>query len=341
MEFVTLGMFVIDDIYPPPSVQSEGPWLSIPGGAGTYSAIGARVLSPPPLSSRVGWIVDQGTDFPPKLLRTIESWQTGVLIRRRDGLTTQGWNGYSENEHRDFKFLTPKLRLTSDDLSPDLLAAKSFHMVCTQERCLDVVHGIIARRKSLYPELGLPIFIYEPTPDYAIETQLDNTFKAIQHIDVISPNHSELANLFGRKAEVHQNGFAASVVEDCAAKLLDVATASQRHLTVVVRAGKEGCYVVSNGQPRISKWIPAVHHLDQSKVVDPTGGGNGFLGGFGVGLIRTGDAIEAAKWGSVSASLCIEQVGIPVLESHSAVREMWNGIDVMQRLEEFNLCIPG
>jgi len=95
---------VADEIHPPPSAANQTPQLNIIGGAGTYSAIGARIVSPPPASSRVGWIVDCGSDFPNELRETIASWETGVLLRQRDGLTTRGWNGYGANEHRG-KFL--------------------------------------------------------------------------------------------------------------------------------------------------------------------------------------------------------------------------------------------
>lgn len=46
-------------------------------------------------------MVDCGSDFPPELRETIATWDTGVLIRETpDRLTTRGWNGYGENEHR-------------------------------------------------------------------------------------------------------------------------------------------------------------------------------------------------------------------------------------------------
>jgi hypothetical protein len=44
------------------------------GGAGTFSAIGARLFSPPPRSKSVGWIIDAGTDFPDEL-RTFTTTQ--------------------------------------------------------------------------------------------------------------------------------------------------------------------------------------------------------------------------------------------------------------------------
>ena len=89
---------MLDEIeFPPP----KPPVKDILGGAGTYSALGARIFSPSPKSKTVGWIVDCGSDFPPELREAIAQWDTGVLIRETpERLTTRGWNGYGENEHR-------------------------------------------------------------------------------------------------------------------------------------------------------------------------------------------------------------------------------------------------
>jgi sugar/nucleoside kinase (ribokinase family) len=90
--------------------------------------------------------------------------------------------------------------------------------------------------------------------------------------------------------------------------------------------------------------LPAYHATGDStraeksggKVVDPTGGGNGFLGGFAVGLTRNGgDLVEAAIWGSIAASYCIEQVGMPELSYDADKGERWNGTDVKSRLDAF------
>jgi hypothetical protein len=98
VEFCTLGMFIIDDIYfPPPKEPVKG----ILGGAGMYSALGARLFSPPPASKTVGWIVDCGSDFPDALRHEIGRWNTACLLRETpERLTTRGWNGYGPNDHR-------------------------------------------------------------------------------------------------------------------------------------------------------------------------------------------------------------------------------------------------
>ncbi|KAK5112262.1 hypothetical protein LTR62_004423 [Meristemomyces frigidus] len=336
LDFVTLGMFIIDDIYPPPTAPEQTPRKDVIGGAGTYSAIGARLFSPAPrVSKTVGWIIDAGTDFPVDICATISSWQTSALILPRNALTTRGWNGYSENEHRAFKYLTEKKRLEAADLTPQLLRAKSFHLICSPSRCITMIKQILERRRNTSGDgEKRPLMIWEPVPDLCIPAEMVKTLEALQYVDVISPNHDELAALFSHK---HGSKVDKALLESHAQRLLAQGIGRQGQGAVVVRAGREGCYIAS---PTIKHWLPA-YHQNAFKVVDPTGGGNGFLGGVAVGLVRTeGDIVEAARMGSIAASYCIEQVGMPVLTSSAHTdsdddKERWNGTDVNERLEEF------
>jgi hypothetical protein len=54
-----------------------------------------------------------------------------------------------------------------------------------------------------------------------------------------------------------------------------------------------------------------------------------------VALARGKEPVEAAAWGSVAASFCIEQVGVPTLSTDAEGREKWNGESVSARLQEF------
>lgn len=77
------------------------PVKDILGGAGSYSALGARLFAPPPRSKSVAWFVDCGSDFPSELRQAIAKWNTGVVMRETPHrLTTRGWNGYGDKEHR-------------------------------------------------------------------------------------------------------------------------------------------------------------------------------------------------------------------------------------------------
>lgn len=194
------------------------------------------------------------------------------------------------------------------------------------------MEGIFRRRVEAFgTSLPPPLFIWEPVPDLCTKEELENTLKALKHVDVISPNHEELAAMFGEPCDgqVHR-----PAVEALAQRLLDSSIGADGKGAVVVRSGASGCFVSA---PAARRWLPACHQ-DPQKVVDPTGGGNGFLGGFAVGLVRTSDYVEAARWGSIAASFCIEQTGMPTLEAagdHGGL-EKWNGVDVLDRLSEFS-----
>lgn len=324
-------MFIIDEIeFPPP----KPPVKDILGGAGSYSALGARIFSPPPQSKSVGWIVDCGSDFPGELRDVVASWESGAVMRETPHrLTTRGWNGYGENEHRAFRYTTPKLRLAHEDVKDtDLLWAKSFHLICSPVRCIELVKDIMELRVVASPTTPRPLFIWEPVPDLCTPGELDNCLEALKHVDVVSPNNGELGGFFGQSTDAgeHVNY---RLVEALGDKWLESGVGRNGDGGIVVRSGKDGCLVARRGW---RAWMPA-YHQNGEKVVDPTGGGNGFLGGLAVGLVRCGgvEALqEAAAWGSVSASFAIEQVGMPAL-AQGAQGETWNGVSVEERLSEF------
>jgi len=73
---------------------------------------------------------------------------------------------------------------------------------------------------------------------------------------------------------------------------------------VVIKCGARGQIVLEAAAGK--RWsVPAY----PARVVDVTGAGDAYCGGFLVGLQRTGDPLEAALMGSVSASLVIEGTG--------------------------------
>ena len=291
-------MFILDQIHFPTHTVDH-----IIGGAGTYAILGARLFSPPPLSQTLGWIVDAGTDFPAATLATLSQLSTRLLLRRSTArATTRGWNAYGPGDHRAFRYLTPKRRLTADDLSASGLSrARCTHIICSP-----------ARAAELLPALG-PLVVWEPVPDACTPAQLPALLAAARGVAVVSPNAEELRSVFGAPD---------APLEALAGRLLDAGAGA-----VVVRAGARGCLVAT---PRLRRWLPAVH-TDAARVVDPTGGGNTFVGALGVALARGVDVVRAAAMGNVAASFAIEQVGLPAL----GAGETWNGASVFARLQEY------
>ncbi|KAH8659288.1 Ribokinase-like protein [Tricladium varicosporioides] len=419
IDFCTLGMFIIGEIalhasnlaafsvftstflrheihYLPP----KPPVFDILGGAGAYSALGARIFSPSPLSKTVSWIVDQGSDFPTSIADQISSWSTSCLLRTdHSRLTTRGWNGFDAHENRAFKYTTPKLRLDESSLTPKFLFSKSFHLCCSPARCIELTSSILRKRKQKNPLAPKPIFIWEPVPDLCTPNELLNTTNALPYIDICSPNHHELASLMGDPllGLTTEGEIDCEAVERACEQLLG--SMPLQSYTLIIRAGHKGCYVAKNGgrsrrpsikrkrrpanharggltpetdmealfrglmgggggvgedeggiefermvvevDPGIGEWLPAFHSPLASEisseptpleVVDPTGGGNAFLGGLSVGLARGKEILEATAWGSVAASLAIEQVGMPVLKIDDLGVETWNGVEIEERM---------
>jgi sugar/nucleoside kinase (ribokinase family) len=375
--------------------------------------LGARLFSPAPLSRTVGWIVDQGKDFPQELTDQINHWQTSALIRRNlSRLTTRGWNGYDATERRSFRYATPKKRLTVEDLTPPLLQAKAFHLICSPLRCQELVNSLLSRRREAFDktpnadaaEYTRPLIIWEPVPDLCVPDELLNCTNTLPLVDVCSPNHAELASFMGDDKGATDPATGRpnpAAVEHYAEQLL--ASMPLQSYTLVVRAGEAGCYIARNGgrkkkmvgnsngndsntsakkkkpqrsrehalrpdmdlealfagllrdedgcvareeiemDPGLGRWLPAYYgsgypgggESASKKVVDPTGGGNTFLGGLAVALARGKSIEEACAWGHVAASFAIEQTGFPVLTVDEEGKERWNGVRVEERLAEY------
>lgn len=212
--------------------------------------------------------------------------------------------------------------------------SKSFHLVCSPARCIDLVTGILDRRKQLHQQNNTtderpPLFVWEPNPSQCNPEQLEKCREALKHVDVVSPNQSELTAFFGVSA--YPTGWLdREVIERCCKDWATSGIGGDGNGVVVVRAGKDGCFVAKGA---LKFWLPA-YHPSAEKVIDPTGGGNTFLGGLAVTLARGHSLTYAAMCGSIAASFAIEQVGMPTL-SQGPDGELWNGERVVDRIIEY------
>lgn len=117
-------------------------------------------------------------------------------------------------------------------------------------------------------------------------------------IDVFMPSDQEVATLFGdaRLAPGRRGGIDA---KRCAAWF-----AARGPRLVVLKLGSDG--VLVHERPGGQFWhVPAV----PVRVVDVTGAGDAFCGGFMADFVRSGDPVRAAIAGTVSASLAVQDYG--------------------------------
>jgi sugar/nucleoside kinase (ribokinase family) len=164
--------------------------------------------------------------------------------------------------------------------------------------------------------------------------------EAIKFVDILSPNHIELAAFFSIDLS-NDEPLDRSIIEELAQKCLASGIGPEKQGTVVVRAGHEGCCVYSRKQKEFV-WLPPFYK-DSPKVIDPTGAGNAFLGGFAIGLRETADDVLASCYGSIASTFALEQIGLPILEPLQSITtdgaamssETWNGTIVRERLQEY------
>lgn len=231
-------------------------------------------------------------------------------------------------------------------------------MVCSPERCCQLVEGILQRRekilqsKEIEPSIAgqRPIFVWEPVPDLCRTEELPMFYSALKHVDVVSPNDLELASMFGNKSWSDGNSSDRAITD----AIVKSGIGPDGNGMLVVRAGKDGCYAFSRD---LSLHIPAYCGV---KVVDPTGAGNAFLGALAQALISidrkplrvvASTLAKSKKWAAivdpwgeqgripgalicatVAASFVIEQVGMPQISCADGREESWNGESYTERI---------
>jgi len=152
--------------------------------------------------------------------------------------------------------------------------------------------------------------------------------EACRLVDVFSPNHLEMSAMFENSPS---ESFQPGRLETFALEFSKAIGPSGNGI-VIVRAGEHGSLTTQHAAKSI--WLPPYYESLVTKVVDPTGGGNTYLGGFIAGWKASGDITEASMYGNVAASFAIEQIGLPSCEVSDG-EEMWNGTRVMERLSQY------
>ncbi|KAJ8132128.1 hypothetical protein O1611_g1495 [Lasiodiplodia mahajangana] len=334
--FVSLGMVILDELRFP----RREPVIDVPGGSGLYATLGARLFKPSPKAADVGCIVTAGCDLPESTISLLESWgMTLLLIRDAEKPCTRSLLEYEDNAfgRNTFRYVTTPLRPSPIQLATsNLLHATSFHFLALPKDLEDQVTTLLRLRE----EHGIterPLIVWEPAPSGCDSTNLAGHLKACALVDVFSPNRSELRSLLEGKSETEAQ-FSPSIVEAQAERFVEAGIGPNKQGLAVIRSGEHGVLIVSKAkQP---EWLPTYYEKGSTKVVDPTGAGNAFLGAFSVALQEMNDAREASLRGSVAASYALEQVGPPRLKVTSSLSgELWNESDVQLRLQDFKTRI--
>jgi pfkB family carbohydrate kinase len=131
-----------------------------------------------------------------------------------------------------------------------------------------------------------PVVLLDPYSTYMREASDGTLRRLFSRVDIVLPSQAELTSRYpGKTAQA-----AASQLTALGAR------------AVVVKLAARGSMVSS---PEGSVLVPGL----AVKVKDPTGAGDAFAGGLAAGWLETGDIVQAALYGTVSASFVIEDFG--------------------------------
>ncbi|KAI1435169.1 putative PfkB family kinase [Xylaria sp. CBS 124048] len=274
--FVSLGMFILDELrFPHLKTVSD-----VPGGSGFYATLGARLFKPYPQSLDVGCIILGGHDIPQSAVDLLESWRINLFLHRDpEQKCTRGLLQYEDDafSRNTFDYVTPPLRPSPEHLvQSNLLHAQAFHFLnlpadlernVTTLLRLRAEHGISTR----------PLIVWEPAPMGCTAAYLDATLKACAHVDIFSPNRSELRALLSgtrlstsssssttttteKQGDANDNTndeFSRSTIESQATHFLTAGINPHKTGHAVIRAGEHGVLVQSLTHP--PQWLPTYY----------------------------------------------------------------------------------
>ncbi|KAH7378648.1 pfkB family kinase [Cadophora sp. MPI-SDFR-AT-0126] len=273
------------------------PLLDVMGGSASYGTLGVRLFA-----------VNDGPDRPTSIGCLVLAGKDFSEVVR---LSTRGLLKYEDTTFgpKKFKYTTEPLKPSPSDLvSTPLLTSRTYHFLATPEDLARQVSEQLQLRIGNGVELK-PLLVWEPFPPACQAQNLDSILAALD--------------------------FQPEVLESCAQTFLDHSIGPQGDGCIVIRASEHGSLSASRAAGFI--WSPAFYppDLDTSRIVDPTGAGNAYIGGFAMGLQHNLTLEKAAAYGNVAASFALEQIGLPELKVQDPV-ETGNEVKVLDRLEEYN-----
>ncbi|MBT8231878.1 MAG: sugar kinase [Saprospiraceae bacterium] len=277
MSLLTVGTVAFDDIETP-----FGKVEKVVGGACTYISWAASYfINDIRLTSIIG------NDFPAEEIKALEARGVNMEgLKIMENGKTFFWAGkYHENmNQRDT--ITTDLNVL-DDFDPELPESyKDSQYVMLGNLTPDI-------QLRVMEQLTNPKLIVLDTMNFWMDVALDKLKLAISKVDVLTINDEEARQLSGEYSLVN----AAKKIFEMGPKYL------------VIKKGEHGAMLMSEDNIFYAPALPL------AKVMDPTGAGDSFAGGFIGYLTKTEDTSfenmkRAVIYGSTMASFCVEEFSL-------------------------------
>lgn len=279
-DLAVVGHFSIDTIVLP---TRKSPFRVL-GGAVTYTAFAAKNLDTcASVVSRVG------TDFPQAYLWWLE--QEGIDISSVNRYPDEATTSFELTYRPAFEDRTLKLKSRGSPLKPDDIPggfhAKAIHLGPVANEIPYEVAELLKKccdTLSLDPQ-GLTRSFDAQGNVYENATEVDNDIFSL--INIYKSSQHELFALTGETELKH----AIRAIHDVGVE------------TVIVTMGQKGSVLSVEGAQYNVGACPS------NVLVDPTGAGDVFIGGFLAEYLRGKESVWCAAVGSAAASMTVESIG--------------------------------
>jgi hypothetical protein len=307
-KFIFAGKLNRDSFITP----DDKPVLDVLGGNVPYAAVGYKLWedSPPPgIMARVGedypqgWLDDltqkgfdtQGVNILPDAVDVRNFYVYTDKATRVTGDPIPHFSrirepfpkallGYKDTSNAiDSRTERTSISLRKNDI-PDIYSKATAAHICPVDY---LSHSLMP---AVFRQIGLTTVTLDPAPGYMNPTFWNDIPPLLTGLTAFLPSEDEVRSLFqGRTNDLWE--------------MAEAMTAYGCEL-IVIKRGERGQILYDSASNK--RWeIPAY----DSRIVNPTGVGDAFCGGFLAGFRQTYDPLEAVLWGNIAAAIVSEGIG--------------------------------
>ncbi len=297
IEFVSIGSIVIDDI-----VNAKGHSnMGVLGGGGSHAVAGMRVWHE---RTALASVIGQG--FPPQAWDTLQTLADTRGLVRRNVPQPRAWQLFEPDGARHEVFRTDfdtfrQIPIRPEEYPAEFAPARGVYL---QTATAAEAIAWADRLRQLNPDV---VLLWEPWEIIYIPENLAGFSEAAPLFDIVSPNTTEVGWMLEEMSPEKQAAMLFAHGVQCLA----------------LRMGAAGSLAGIHGDLHP---IPAVN----APVVDETGAGNSYCGGFLAGYVLSGgNALTAGRYGAVSATFALAQLGLARLgpETTKVARRRLNELE--------------
>ncbi len=286
VRYIIVGGFSIDTLLFPGANEPR----VLCGGNAPYAAIGAAIWAR--RTGDIGIVGTVGTTYP-------RAW-IGVL--RATGIDLAGVEEISEDHMLTFRAsydAAGHRHVDTGELAPCKARARALPAMVRlpaaylqAEVVLCCQYGLEAQREHAryLHRHGLRVFL-DPSEEQSASLSERGLRELVRSVEAFLPSEMEVPAFLAADLSLQPERVARAL-------------GGYGPRVVAVKLGQRGSVIYDR-----SRTAALVVSAYPTTVVDPTGAGDAYAGGFMVSYIETGDPLEAALRATVSASLVVERVG--------------------------------